>query len=165
MQKHCKRCDRTLPIEYFSKDKKSSDEHAFYCKACCAKYTKQYNEKNKRNPVNIYNTLKWNAEYHNKSFNLEVGAFISWYNKQSKICRYCGVPEDKIPLFAKVYGGRDGRLSVDCKDNSIGYHIDNIVLACDKCNSVKNNVLSYEQMCFIGESFIKPLWLELIPRQ
>jgi len=149
----------------FCKNKSNKDGLSFYCRDCRSEYGKQYRNRNKKNPEIIYKTLKWNAEYHNKSFNLDLDEFCEWYGIQDKNCGYCGIPEDKIPLFAEVYGGRDGRLSVDCKDNFVGYRIDNIVLACDKCNSVKNNVLSYEQMCFIGENFIKPLWLELIPKE
>ena len=58
----------------------------------------------------------------------------------------------------KYFGAHGIQLSIDCKDNDLGYTIDNIVLACDRCNFIKSNIFTYEEMCFIGENLIKPKW-------
>jgi hypothetical protein len=39
---------------------------------------------------------------------------------------------------------------IDRKDSSIGYRLENVVLACDACNRIKSDLFSYEQMMEIG---------------
>jgi len=163
-KKYCNRCDRTLPIENFSKDKKSKDGHSFYCKDCMSEYGKKY----RNTPAGIYSNTKgkqkWckeNGDSRAKPFNISKEDFVKWHNSQPKFCVYCDIPEDKIPLFSEVYGGRDGRLSIDCKDNSLGYVKGNLVLACDTCNFLKSNVFSFEEMRELAQLFIKPKWQAL----
>jgi len=50
-----------------------------------------------------------------------------------------------------VYCGDSRKLSeVDRKDSQRGYTLDNVVPACRRCNTIKNNVVSYEEMKFIA---------------
>lgn len=42
------------------------------------------------------------------------------------------------------------------KDNSTGYLIKNLCLACPDCNKIKSNLLTPNDMLFIGKYFIKP---------
>ena len=58
----------------------------------------------------------------------------------------------------KHFGAHGVRLTIDCKDNSLGYIKDNLILACDRCNFIKSNIFTYEEMLFIGETFVKPKW-------
>ena len=90
-------------------------------------------------------------------FSLEE--FIKWYNLQEKKCVYCDISEKelkkgKIKPFLKnrKYWG----LSIDKKDPKKEYSLDNIVLACMICNTVKNNILTFEEMKEIGEKYVKP---------
>ena len=46
-EKICKRCGQLLPLDSFSKDKKTSDGHCKWCKTCAKEYKKLYYEKNK----------------------------------------------------------------------------------------------------------------------
>jgi hypothetical protein len=52
-------------------------------------------------------------------------------------CHYCG-------NFITSNGG-----SLDRKDSSIGYILDNVVPCCASCNKVKSDVLSYEEMVYL----------------
>ena len=54
------------------------------------------------------------------------------------------------------------RLTVDCKDNDVGYALDNIVLACANCNRMKNNMLTFEEMMYVGQNFVKPKWQAIV---
>lgn len=46
-----------------------------------------------------------------------------------------------------IYCGSSAKLSeIDRKDSSLGYTKDNIVPACRRCNTIKNNVVSYDEM-------------------
>lgn len=68
------------------------------------------------------------------------------------VCEYCSISESKwLERFKR-------RLEVDRKDSKIGYTIDNITWACHRCNTIKNNLLTYEEMKEIGQKYIKPKW-------
>lgn len=47
-------------------------------------------------------------------------------------------------------------LSIDRKYNELGYTIDNLCLACNRCNTVKGNTFTYDEMVEIGHNYIKP---------
>jgi hypothetical protein len=51
-----------------------------------------------------------------------------------------------------VYCGSIERIEVDRKDSSGGYTRDNIAPACRRCNTIKNNVVSYEEMLIIAKT-------------
>lgn len=163
--KYCKKCNKVLPIERFSKDKKIKDGHAFYCKECANEYARQY----RQTPSGIYQLLKGRQEYlhkrndsRSKPFNLTRQEFIDWYNSQELKCGYCDIPEEKWYLMANKYGSNWFRLTVDCMDNDIGYNINNLILACAKCNLIKQNILSHDEMRYIGQNFVKPKWQRLL---
>ena len=80
--------------------------------------------------------------------------FINWYIKQKKICIYCGLPEEQI-LLIRPKNKTNLRLEIDRMNNNEGYLIDNICLACPHCNIVKNDVLTFKEMKFIGNKFMK----------
>lgn len=91
----------------------------------------------------IWHILKSNSKTRKREFTLDYVLFDSWYTSQSKVCTYCGLVEGS------------NRLEIDRKDNSIGYTIENIVLACRDCNDVKGRVLSFEEMKIVGEIVMK----------
>jgi len=84
--------------------------------------------------------------------------FIEWYENEPKICVYCGLTEKEAKKYITFCSGRFGRLTIDCKDNDLGYIAGNLVLACYKCNITKNDMLTYEEMLYVGKNFIKPKW-------
>lgn len=101
-----------------------------------------------------------------KSRNIGVclqSEFIDWFNKSLRICEYCGIKEEdwsKI-IDPKVNIGKRW-LTIDRKDNDIGYQIDNISWCCMRCNQVKNSVLTYQEMKEIGIKYIRVKWLKEI---
>lgn len=164
--KYCKRCDRTLPIEMFCKNKSSKDGHAFYCRDCTSKYGKEYREKNKHNPDLIYKKLKFNSINFGKKFTITLNEFKAWYLKQPLKCGYCDLPEYELKnvddTFIKI---SEDRLTVDCMDNEKGYANGNLVMSCRRCNCLKSDFLSYEQMRYIGQNMIKPVWEKQLGRK
>lgn len=60
------------------------------------------------------------------------------------VCHYC------FELIQTKGGG-----SLDRKDSSLGYTKDNVVPCCSTCNRVKNNLITYEEMCYIMPLLIK----------
>ena len=85
--------------------------------------------------------------------------FLKWYTRTLKVCEYCGIPEEileRITDEKKAFGKR--WLTIDRKDNAVGYVPENMCLACMRCNYVKSSVLTYNEMKEIGEMYIKPKW-------
>lgn len=89
--------------------------------------------------------------------------FVAWYEAQVKICSYCDIPEE---VWQSSVGESEklGKkfLTIDRKDNSRGYTIDNMCFSCWRCNLIKNQYLTYDEMKYVGEHFIKPKWVKLI---
>jgi hypothetical protein len=54
------------------------------------------------------------------------------------VCHYC-----EEPLQEKSGGG------LDRKDSTLHYTKDNVVPCCINCNRMKNNILSYDEMCYL----------------
>lgn len=61
--------------------------------------------------------------------------------------------EDIIKIIDSpcIYCGSKERIEVDRKDSTLGYTKDNCTPACHRCNTIKNNVVSYAEMMFIAE--------------
>jgi len=161
MEKHCKKCDRTLPIDNFHNDKNSKDGKAFYCKDCISEYGRKYRD----TPEGIYANIKSRSNYYKrtgskfyKPLNMSQDDFVSWYVNEEKQCHYCDIPEDKLWIIQEDFDRRVSRLEVDCMDNSVGYEEGNIVLACHLCNFIKLHVLTSDEMYYVGQNFIKPKW-------
>lgn len=137
-----------------------------------------YNEWKIKNKEKLYETVyNWKAtasgqysviRQNTKNRGIEVtitrGEFINWYGNQNKICVYCGLSIEDIALLPPTYIRRSGkkRLSVDRMDNEKGYSIDNIVLACYMCNTIKNSFLTFEEMKEVGNLVLKPKLYKLI---
>jgi len=93
-----------------------------------------------------------------KTFDLSKEDFIAWYKSQEKKCAYCDISESTIQTDTDPYHKNITRLTVDCKDNNIGYETWNMVLCCGRCNSTKSDFFTFEEMRIIGQTFIKPNW-------
>jgi len=74
---------------------------------------------------------------------LSRAAFNKWYSAQEKNCYYCNTPLIKGGLTLDAQ-------TIDRKDNNNGYLIDNMVLACRRCNIIKGNWLNEIQMLQIA---------------
>lgn len=109
-------------------------------------------DKFKKSPKYVFHVIKQNSKRKNREFVLDQKKFINWYTAQSKICFYCGIDED----YHNIYFGK--RLEIDRVDNCIGYTVENMVLCCRFCNSVKGCFLDKEEMVLIGNEIIKNKW-------
>lgn len=77
---------------------------------------------------------------------------IFFFNNTKKECHYCKIPENfKLHYRFKI-------LQIDRKDNLKGYELENIVFACYRCNTIKSEFLSYNEMLEIGIKYIMPKW-------
>lgn len=91
-----------------------------------------------------------NAQIRNIPVSCSKDQFCKWFNNTLKVCHYCELPEEVSLLFLKK------RLTIDRKDNTFGYIIDNLVFACDVCNRSKGSFFSYVEWKEIANKYVKP---------
>lgn len=169
--KYCKRCKEEKSIQAFSRNRCRKDGLQDYCKECNKALLLQWTEKNpdrlaqnlakwaKNNPdkrkyylKNYRRTgivkareLRRKAKERGNSFDLTIEEFANWFDSQEKCCHYCGcevfeysdLPQGKKQLLG---------LTIDRKDNDKSYSVDNIAIACRRCNLMKGSWLNEEQM-------------------
>jgi 5-methylcytosine-specific restriction endonuclease McrA len=166
--KQCSRCKRILSVKNFYHDCHSSDGYKGQCKDCKRTWQqsengkrsiKKYCDKNRQRlnkylkeyaqTINgIYHYLLHSAKRRKINFKIKFNDFVKWYNSQSRICIYCKRKESEALKYGKK---KYYKLTIDRKNNDKGYTLNNIVLACYKCNTVKGSDLSFQEMLIIGE--------------
>ncbi len=159
--KECTKCGASKSFTDFSKHRLGKDGYAYQCKECNATRARKW----RKTPSGVYTNLKGQAQFwQDKPFHLEKEAFIEWHNSQPKKCIYCDIPEELVMIMHDYFGVTAFRLTDDCKDNDRGYYLDNIVLSCANCNRMKGNMLTFEEMRYVGQNFVKPKWQEISER-
>lgn len=120
----------------------------------------------KQTPFGIYSNLKRNASERNIKILFSKIEFVKWFGEQKQICSYCGLSIEQINRLPCWYVRRSGkkRLSIDRKNSQKDYSLDNIVLSCYMCNTIKNSFLDYDDMKKIGDLVIKPKLNKLLRR-
>lgn len=164
--KICSKCKKELKINEFNKDRTHKDGFHSRCKSCrliwrrkhkkelkikAKIYYNTHQEKIKNSyysPSGVYTALKSRAKQRTIPFNLNKEEFIKWYKKQTQICTYCGRTIEEIN---KTQFGRSNKLTIDRKDNNKGYELNNIVLACMRCNYIKSDYFTEQEMIQIGK--------------
>ena len=166
--KTCTYCGGKKPLTEFNKHRITLDGLDHQCRTCANARTATF----RASPSGIYTSLKGRQTYARKhegkkdrGYHLTIKpvtisreAFVKWYNAQTKECAYCDIPEERLGEIRDKYNNKNLRLSVDCKVNHIGYALGNLVLACSRCNSIKSDFFTHEDVIFIGQNFVKFKW-------
>ena len=97
-------------------------------------------------------SIKSRSKQYGLEFDLSKSSFTEWYNLQKKQCHYCGVSAEEL----KKTGRKKNMLTIDRKNNAIGYRLDNICLACFRCNNMKSNFFTEAEWGEICEKYVKP---------
>jgi 5-methylcytosine-specific restriction endonuclease McrA len=189
LSKKCSRCKRIKSIQSFNLDKTNLDGHNYICRSCqkelrriwylsnLTKAKKMSLSWSKKHPIKARNlTRKWRknnpfaiywisfknrAKRYNINFNITKDIFIQWYNNQKKECIYCGLTTNQLNKSKdKIINGYNN-LSIDRKNNKIGYKLNNIVLACMRCNNIKSDFFTFKEMIKLGK-FIRRKALKLL---
>lgn len=84
--------------------------------------------------------------------------FVEWYVSQDRECVYCELAEEDLHKHGDLYNDKIDRLTVDCADNDAGYAKGNLVLCCGRCNSIKSDFLSFDEMMVIGRTMVANRW-------
>ena len=105
----------------------------------------------------IFQILKNNVRVHNERKNSKKikivvirEDFIKWYDNQEKNCYYCSKTLAELKLNVKDPFYKN-RLSIDRKDNDKDYELKNMVLACYRCNTIKGDYFTEQEMLEIGK--------------
>lgn len=143
----CRECGVILPILAFDNSKR-------FCKKCSRKQLKQWlasTEGKKDKASRTYYGLKRNVKHRGSKLNLTRTEFKKWFDIEIKdgVCFYCQQKLD--PSAPYQLNG----VTIDRMDNTKGYEIGNIVLACRRCNIIKGSWFSFEDMIEIAEKYFK----------
>lgn len=149
--KTCCYCKEQKDYSFYYIDKHSYDGYQTGCKVCCSKKHKLYRQKNKIRLAQIRKQWSINNPEKEKTHKYKYqrtqrGRFVSGkrtagYRKiiweltfeqwqhiiSSNLCSYCG-------SFLEKTG-----YSLDRKNSSLGYTLNNVVSCCDKCNCAKSS--------------------------
>lgn len=177
--KKCIGCKKLKPLSDFHRQYNTPDGYRYDCKECHIKYQKLFRRgkgyerewrhrdwegylekvrQYRRTPGGYY------ASFRYRKYKLEFTRreFIDWNNSQLRECFYCGIPEKimlTLPEFHKKRGtGNFHRLTIDRKDNTKSYALDNIVLACPPCNATKGDLFFAEEFKEIAQKYIRSKW-------
>lgn len=159
--KICTKCKEEKELNQFYNFK------SMWCKRCHIDnsiqnqkkpYRKEYLKEAWSKPGMIFSHKKANAKKEAILFNITKEQFISWYIAQKLQCSYCGLKPEYFKMTEDKHLMGKINLGLDRVDNNLGYEISNIVLCCNRCNSIKGEFFTREEMRFIGSRFVKPRW-------
>lgn len=171
----CSKCKVYKPLSEFYNCKKYKTGKSSSCKYCQSitnkksiikrwgtinnYYTEYRNKIIGGNPSIIYSKKKFNAIADNIEFKITRNDFVDWYNSKELKCTYCGIKIEDIEKNRHLMPNINiVRLTIDRIDNSKGYEKDNICLSCARCNLIKSNFFTEEEMKEIGEKYVKIKW-------
>lgn len=131
--KKCSKCLLEKEYEEFYKrsDRETSNGLSSHCKKCIQKYKGCHYENNK-----YTHKARWQFT---KSAANRKGALLTITQAQyveliSKPCHYCNESIEK-----------EVGIGLDRQDNSRGYHIDNVVTCCGRCNLGRQDLFTPEE--------------------
>lgn len=150
----CPSCEERKTDSHFHKSSRAKSGLQTYCKAC---QVEKDNENPDRNERYLRYRAKWpgrttwsfikkRAEKMGVPFS-SMEDFVSWFEGATRRCAYCAMEE------AEAKSKFDHNLHIDRKENGLGYVVGNMVLACHRCNVVKNAYLSHDQMMQVAGMF------------
>ncbi len=111
-------------------------------------------------PNMIFARKKANAKKEGISFEVNKEEFIGWYTNQPLECHYCKLSPLNFQKTGQAFLKHKVNLGLDRVDNTQGYKLDNLVLCCNLCNSIKGGFFNYDEMKIIAKDFIIPKWKE-----
>ena len=173
--KTCSRCKKEKNIECFSKNKRNKCGYESRCKDCVRVGQSKWLEKHRdsmrewhRSYSGLYrrkNPIRYHLELlKRRGCLLAYEEFKSWYERQTRECCYCHIPEKVVEIIRWGYNLSWNNkpsilfLTIDRKNSEMGYLIDNICFSCSVCNSLKNHFFTEEEFKEIAIKYIKPKW-------
>jgi len=143
-KKVCFHCGKLKLISEFPKHYDRRDGLLHICKICFANERKIFYNY----PKEIYRHLAMRVK--NKQVPKKIltrKKFLNWYNNQERKCHYCNRTIEDVRKNSRETNNNHatGRLSIDRKNNKRGYVLNNIVLACFRCNNTKGSYFTEKE--------------------
>ncbi len=157
-KKVCPKCKRAKPTSAYTNNRRTWDKLSIYCTICHNELNrvyrienparfKEYRKRYNKSSISRYYTIKRRSGQVGVSFEIELEVFCSWYDEQPKLCYYCNGE-------LLLNGNKPNSITVDRKDNQIGYLMDNICLCCAQCNTIKGGWFTSDQMLQLAGYFL-----------
>lgn len=113
-----------------------------------------------------YTKIKQRDEERNtERLEINFKKFEDWFECQNYACNYCGIShENFMKVRKKITYGKISRyksLTIDRKDNSQNYSLENICISCGLCNYLKGWVFSENEFKQISRKYISPYYRNL----
>lgn len=153
-EKKCSKCREVKSVTKFYPDRYSADGFRNVCRHCML-----------HSPEYIYDCLCRNAKSTGLPIHIRKQDFISWYKKKKKVCCHCGLPQSALQFIDYIPKQHRHRLDIERIDNVYGYELDNIDLACHRCQDIHKRPLSFSTSRKICQKFIAPMWRAIWQRQ
>ena len=118
-EKTCTKCNNKLSIKSFGKINRGWSS---ICKTCKAKEWKNWARRN--DVFNRFRFYEWNAKRNGRIFDIDFNTFKGLVENNE--CFYCGTQSE--------------RLGLDRIDSKKGFFVENIAVACRRCNVAKNDM-------------------------
>lgn len=136
-------------IKYNARQKRWRDSHSEWQIA--------YREKRYLTAKYTWQRLSYRAKARNIPFKITLEEFTLWFNAQKKECFYCEITFEQMKQSKDTMIARFKKsFSVDRRLNNGAYEITNIVLACQRCNFIKGDFFTWEEMKEIAQKYVKP---------
>jgi len=146
--KICTNCHTSKNETEFAKSNGGKNGLRSYCKACANKYMKDYyNTK----AIGRFHRLKDRARHKGIAFNITANEFKVWFDIQQLLCHYCR--RQLTSRYGQHHEMTDW--TFDRKDNAESYTINNLVLACRRCNMIKGEWFTKDQMLEIAKKYLR----------
>jgi len=107
-----------------------------------------------------YTNLRANAKRRGILFNVTQEEFDNLTHNEERCC-YCGITQKELDKLNTSWSYKFNHMTIDRKDNTKGYNIDNMAVCCHKCNLIKGNEFSYDDMMILSKSLKELLRLKL----
>lgn len=131
MEKFCVGCEQMKPRHEFYELPRGGLSK--YCQSC------------HKLGMARYHSIKYRGDKEGFPY-LSHAEFRSWLDKQPRVCYYCGISLVDTGL-------EPNSLTIDRLVPHFGYEEDNMVVACWRCNKVKGEVFTEEEMKKIVKEF------------
>lgn len=179
----CIKCNHEQPITEFRRNgrvcyeckRKQKLMHSRNYRLTHLEQVREKDNEYRKTIKGMFSTMKSKAKVRGIFCNISLKEFADWYDQQEKVCAYCKIPQELLVKIGWHKVNSDGRrdkygrksrkgtcgghkLTIDRKDSTRGYEIDNIVLCCFPCNSMKSHMISYQTMMAIAEQYITKEW-------
>lgn len=165
--KICTKCkEQKSPNDFYGKENKKMS----WCKKCSSRQImegrkrspsrwNEYYRDTRTRPSLIFSRKRANAKQEGIAFTISKEEFIALYKNQELRCHYCLLQPANFTKTGDPFLLTKVNLGLDRINTKEGYSLSNVVLCCNRCNTIKGDFFSYEEMKKIA-IIVRKRWRE-----